>query len=225
MREAIEFEGDCGPLIVLVKRDLRIDDGLIDGARDELLGRSRRHDNGFRSGHLLGVEDAAPFPVCGKLVSELRHRLIGAEEERWKAPFELSFLKAHIGEPPVSPEGPYFEGPHIDSHPGLGEDTELLRVLINLAAVPRRFLYLKSDRLALERSGVSASKWDFAPLGEVPSARRAEVEIPPRRPREVHMLRFWASMVPHVGLNGLEGQFLASFEAVVPFGRTRIAVG
>ena len=40
------------------------------------------------------------------------------------------------------------------------------------------------------------------------------VEISAREAGTLHMLRFWASMVPHVGINEAPGHFLASFEAL-----------
>jgi hypothetical protein len=45
----------------------------------------------------------------------------------------------------------------------------------------------------------------------------SEIEIPPRTADRVHALRFWASVVPHVGVGDEHGHFLASYEAVAPF--------
>jgi hypothetical protein len=43
------------------------------------------------------------------------------------------------------------------------------------------------------------------------------VEIPPLEDGLAHALRFWASVVPHVGVERPEGHFLASYEAVAEY--------
>ena len=42
------------------------------------------------------------------------------------------------------------------------------------------------------------------------------VEIPGLEPDALHALAFQASVVPHVGVDGPDGHFLASYEAVAP---------
>ena len=45
------------------------------------------------------------------------------------------------------------------------------------------------------------------------------VEIPALGRDTVHAVAFLASVVPHVGVDGADGHFLASYEAVQPFSR------
>jgi hypothetical protein len=51
-----------------------------------------------------------------------------------------------------------------------------------------------------------------------PGVEVVEIEIPRLEAKRVHALDFWASVIPHVGADDEHGHFLASFEAVAPYG-------
>jgi hypothetical protein len=118
------------------------------------------------------------------------------------------------GDPPEADEGPFHERPHLDTHPELSGSLELLRLLVNLSAYPRRFLYAATDRWRLAEQGVRYGRRDFQPLELPPGTEERIVVLPGRTGTAVHALKFFASAVPHVGLNDPPDHFLASFEAL-----------
>ena len=131
--------------------------------------------------------------------------------------YALSFLKAAEGPPPEAAEGVHHEGFHLDTHPQInGDGRELARLLINLADVPRRFRYASIDRFELARRGLRVPRSDYQVVELPPEVETRTIEIRPRRPGLVHALRFWASVIPHVGVEDERGHFLASYEAVAP---------
>lgn len=210
-RQPVFASGGCLQ-IVLAEYCFDIPETLLEASRDELFARVPEVD-GFRSGYLLGVEDRTAFPTS----SELVQRLASGIEKAEGFAFDFSFLKGHCGEPPEAEEGVYFEGPHLDSHPALGEGTELLRVLVNLARTPRLFKYYETDSFELEGMGVAVGKTEFVPLDLPADIAAKVVKIPGRTENKLSALRFWASVVPHVGINRPEGSFLASFESPRPY--------
>jgi hypothetical protein len=176
------------PLIVLERHAVGTDPALLARVREELAA----------AGHLLGLHaDPAAHPACVGLAEALQRRLHADG-------FELSFYKLALGAPPPEP-------PHLDSHPELTGDAELLRLLVNLSPHPRRFLYAATDRWRLGADDRS----EYAPLALPPGAERRVVAIPGRTPSTLHALRFLASAVPHVGLNDPPEHFLLSFDAVI----------
>jgi hypothetical protein len=190
--------------------------GVAAAARDELLERGGNPpDAAFRFGYLLGVElDALPdLPALAELERALRERLV-------EPGYTLSFFKTTVGAAPEAQEGVHFDGFHLDTHPDLSRDdqgVELARLLVNLAPAPRAFRYAAVDRFELARRGLRVPRSDYQVV-ELPADVPIElIEIPPLEPDRVHALAFWASVVPHVGLDGDAGHFLASYEAVRPF--------
>jgi hypothetical protein len=190
--------------------------GLAAAARDELLDRgSDPPGAGFRFGYLLGVEldDLDGLPAVAELERTLRDQVV-------EPGYALSFLKTTVGAAPEASEGVHFDGFHLDTHPEIRSDdegVELARVLINLASTPRAFRYAAVDRFELARRGVSVPRSDYQVV-DLPADVPIElIEIPPSEPGRLHALAFWASVVPHVGIDGLDGHFLASYEAVRPF--------
>jgi hypothetical protein len=152
------------PLIVLERHAAPIDPETIARVRAELGPK----------GYLLGVQaDGSSHPASVGLADDLRRRLHADG-------FDLSFYKFVEGAPPDEP-------PHLDTHPDLTAGKALLRLLVNLSAHPRRFLYADDRVLA----------------------------IPGRTATTLHALRFLASAVPHVGINDLPEHFLLSFETIV----------
>jgi len=91
---------------------------------------------------------------------------------------------------------------------------ELARLLINLAPTPRAFRYAAVDRFQLARRGLGVPRSDYKVVELPPDVPIELIEIPALEPDAVHALAFWASVVPHVGLDGPDGHFLASYEAV-----------
>jgi hypothetical protein len=203
-----------------VRFGVQLPPGLAREAREELLDRGGSpRDDAFRFGYLLGVElDAlADLPAVAALERLLREHVV----ERGYA---LSFLKTTTGAAPEAEEGVHFDGFHLDTHPDIRSDedgVELARLLINLAPAPRAFRYAAVDRFELARRGLRVPRSDYQVV-ELPADVPIEVvEIPALEPNAVHALAFWASVVPHVGVDGSDGHFLASYEAVRPFSARR----
>jgi hypothetical protein len=67
---------------------------------------------------------------------------------------------------------------------------------------------------ALARRGVSVPRGDYQVVELPPDVPVEVVEIPGLQPGALHALAFQASVVPHVGVDGPDGHFLASYEAV-----------
>jgi hypothetical protein len=200
---AISFEVDLAP-------------GLASAARDELLDRGGDpRDAAFRFGYLLGVElDALDgLPAVAELERALREQVVDAS-------YALSFLKTTDGAAPEASEGVHYDGFHLDTHPEIHSDddgVELARLLINLAPVPRAFRYAAVDRFELARRGRTVPRSDYQVV-DLPADVPIElIEIPPLETGRLHALAFWASLVPHVGVDGDDGHFLASYEEVRPF--------
>jgi hypothetical protein len=206
------------PLLARERYDLSLDAALVEEARAELLGRgcaARAAEGGFRSGFLLGVEaDPEAQPACVELAMTLHSHLLAGLERSSGLEFRLSFFKLGVGPPPTVDEGPLYEGPHLDSHPGLTESTELLRLLVNLSEHPRRFLYCPIDRWQLAALGVACGRREFVPLVLPPETVTRVIELPGHFEGSFHALKFLASAVAHVGLNDPPEHFLVSFEAL-----------
>lgn len=206
------------PLLALHRYDLPLDGQALTQAREELIGLAgnRTREQSFRSGFLLGVEaDPAAHPACHWLADGLHASLLAPVEEREGLEFSLSFLKLAEGEPPVVEDGPFYEGPHLDTHPQLSDSMELTRLLVNLSRYPRRFLYGLDDRWRLTELGIDYGRREFRPLVLPHQTQLREVVLPGRTDHSVHGLRFLASAIPHVGLNEPPEHFLISFEALM----------
>jgi len=190
-------------------------EGLAAAAREQLLDRGGEPAGApFRFGYLLGVElERLPeLPAVAEL-----HRLLC---ERVVEPgYSLSFFKTTVGIAPDASEGVHFDGFHLDTHPDIRSDDqgmELARLLINLAPTPRAFRYAATDRFELARRGFEVPRSDYQVVDLPPDVSCEAVEIPPFDGATLGYLTFWASLVPHVGVETGSGSFLASFEAVAP---------
>jgi hypothetical protein len=190
--------------------------GLAAAAREELLDRGGDPPGAaFRFGYLLGVEldGLDGLPAVAELERALRDQVV-------EPGYALSFLKTTAGAAPEASEGVHYDGFHLDTHPEIRSDddgVELARLLINLAPTPRSFRYAGVDRFELARRGVKVPRSDYQVVDLPPDVPIELIEIPPLETGRVHALAFWASVVPHVGVDGDDGHFLASYEAVRPF--------
>jgi hypothetical protein len=199
--------------VSVVRFPVELPDGLAERAREELLGRGGSPPGAaFRFGYLLGVEldELASLPAVARLERFLREHVV-------EPGYALSFLKTTTGAAPEAEEGVHFDGFHLDTHPEIRRDedgVELARLLINLAPTPRAFRYAAADRFELGRRGLPVPRSDYQVVELPPDVPIEVIEIPPLEPSGVHALAFWASVVPHVGMDGPDGHFLASYEAV-----------
>jgi hypothetical protein len=208
------------PLIGLERHAAAVDLGRLDTARVELLRAARSDAGSFRSGFLLGVQaNPDTHPACLELARRLHKQMLSELEREQDLEFVLSFYKLAEGTPPPTDnEGPFYEGPHLDTHPELTETTELLRLLVNLSEYPRRFLYAASDRWQLQQQGLRHRRDDFEKLELPPGTETRVVVLPGRTGAAIHALKFLASAIPHVGLNDPPEHFLLSFEALIEVG-------
>jgi hypothetical protein len=157
------------------------------------------------------------MPAASALAQQLHDLAVAPEATASGRDYTLSFLKAAAGPPPEAAEGVHYEGFHLDTHPQVdGGGPELARLLINLARVPRLLRYAAIDRFELARRGRPVPRSDYQVVELPPQVETRVVEIPPRESERVHALRFWASVIPHVGIDDERGYFLASYEAVAP---------
>ena len=187
--------------------------GLVQAAREELLDRGTPdREASFRWGYLLGVEGAearAALPLASRLDELLREQAVDAS-------YSLSFLKTSVGRTPEVSEGVHYHGFHLDTHPEIVDDSgpELARVLINLASEPRTLRIARTDRFELAARGLPINRGDYQVIDLPPDIETATIEIPAIESVSVHALEFFASVVPHVGVDRSGGHFLASYEAV-----------
>jgi hypothetical protein len=155
----------------------------------------------------------ATLPRASELAERLYEGAVRADGS--DRDFALSFLKTAAGPPPDAAEGVHYAGFHLDTHPEVdGDGRELARLLFNLAQTARRFRYAQIDRFELANRGHEVPRSDYQLVELPPGVEVIEIEIPPREADRVHALRFWASVVPHVGVEDERGHFLASYEAV-----------
>lgn len=191
-------------------------------AREELLARVEPEPGGdHRWGYLLGVEGrpGAASPAVERVVAALEERVLLAAAAGSERRYELSFLKTLVGTPPEAAEGVHYEGFHLDTHPQITADegVELARVLVNLAPSARALRYAVTDRFELARKGVVVPRSDYQVVRLPAEVEVRTIEIPAQRGTVVSGLRFWASVVPHVGEERGDGHFLASYEALAPY--------
>jgi len=223
MKYEVQYERAGTALIMLVSCPSSLPDHRVDAARSELLARPQCIRTGaFAASYLLGLEQASAvdFPHVHALLKSLYRDVVVASKSICDgAPeaFSLSFAKIATGSPPKKDRGIFYEGCHLDSHPGLTEDTELLRVLINLSHTHRVFQFARTDHFALKAQGVETGRTQFKELALPGNTTYSSISLPGRTPAGIHALLFWASIVPHVGINTDAGYFLVSFETLRPF--------
>jgi hypothetical protein len=201
---------------------LGLDESVLGRARAQLLDRvTPDRDASFRWGYLLGDEGApgAEMPAVAQLVRALDDVVVEAMEADTGRRYERSVIKAAVGPPPPAHEGVQLTGFRLDTQPAITVDPELelARVLLNLGPAPHRIRYAAIDRFQLTERGMSLPRSDYQVVDLPPDVGIELIEIPPLEEGRLHALAFWASVVPHVGIDGEEGHFLASYEAVRPF--------
>ncbi len=208
------FTRDSQTLISMGKGCFDVNEEQIRLCKTELLGRRQeRRNEGFTWGYLLGLElnDVGQFPIATRFIQDLLDQIKGWKEGH---DFDFSFCKVCSARSSCDSEGVHYEGMHLDTHPKLVDSHELLRMLFNFSEHPRQFRYARTDRHELAQRGVGLNRTDYKTLLLPGNIETAVVEIPARRGHQVHYLKFWASVVPHVGITEDHGYFLISFEAV-----------
>jgi hypothetical protein len=192
---------------------VNLPDGLVAAAREELLDRGTPdRDAPFRWGYLLGVDGPdvrVALPLASRLDDLLREQAVPPE-------YSLSFLKTSAGRAPETSEGVHYDGFHLDTHPEIVDDSgpELARVLINLAPERRTLRIAKTDRFELAARGLPIHRGDYQVVDLPDDVETGTIDIPPIEDGRVHALQFFASVIPHVGVDNGAGHFLASYEAV-----------
>lgn len=206
------------PLLVAFAHRLPVGVGLVASTERELFRRPEAtHKDGFSSSYLLGIEERGKFPQSKRLLKSLAETIVAGNESNYHYSFDFSFLKLARGKPPAADEGVYYEGFHLDSHPRMKEGHELLRLLFNFSTHTREFQYCETDWRELVTRGVHVGRSEYSRLRVPDSVPKRTVLLPSRTETTIHGLRFWASVLPHVGVNRECGYFLASFEAIAKF--------
>ncbi|HYG50870.1 MAG TPA: hypothetical protein VD905_08195 [Flavobacteriales bacterium] len=164
-------------------------------------------------GYLLGVElgDKLQFPFSTHLIQTLQDDITSRQET---SDFIFSFCKVCKGQSTADQEGVHYEGMHLDTHPDLKDNNELLRMLFNFSEHPRQFRYALTDRHELLDQGIELDRTDYKTLHLPDSIAVKSINIPGRQGNSIHFLKFWASVIPHVGITEEHGYFLISFEAL-----------
>jgi hypothetical protein len=209
-------------LIRLDRQTVRVEHGLAETAWHELLSEGEDDPSGdFRTGYLLGVESprrGQRHPAASQLKAELYDQVVAPIAQRHRANFEFSFFKAAEGQPPSAAEGVHYGGYHVDTHAGDHSGLELLRVLLNVHSHLRRFRFAAVDRFELARRGAGIGRGVYQ-VPQLPGfVEDRELAIPAFDGQTISYITFWASVVPHVGVETAAGYFLASYEAAVPAG-------
>jgi hypothetical protein len=210
------------PLLVLEELPFSVAGECIDAAHGELLRRADPGAGGdHRLGYLLGIEDPVDqkLPAAVELDRQVRAEFVEPIARETQRRYALSFLKTLEGAPPDALEGVLHAGYHLDTHPDITEEhgPELARILINLASTPRRFRFAQTDRFLLAEHGFPMHRGSYQVVELPRSVRESMIEIPGRTRESAFALRFWASVIPHVGIEDGRGHFLASYEAVAEF--------
>jgi hypothetical protein len=203
---------------------LGLDEATLHRARSQLLDRvTPDRDAPFRWGYLLGTEGApgAEMPAVAQLVRALDDVVVEAMQADTGRRYERSVIKTAVGPPPPAHEGVRLSGFRLDTQPAITVDPglELARVLLNLGPEARRMRYAAIDRFRLAERGISLPRSDYQVVDLPRGVERRTVEIPAYRNGTAFGLRFWASVVPHVGVDAETGHFLASYEAVADYDR------
>jgi hypothetical protein len=199
--------------VKIVRLEVDLPPGLVEGAREELLDRGTpNRDAPFRWGYLLGVDKPdvrAALPLACRLDDLLREQAVAPE-------YSLSFLKTSTGRAPQVNEGVHYDGFHLDTHPEIVDDSgaELARVLINLAPERRTLRIARTDRFELAARGLPIHRGDYQAVNLPDDIETGTIDIPPIDDATVHALQFFASAIPHAGVDNGGGHFLASYEAV-----------
>jgi len=199
--------------VKIVSFQVNLPPGILEAARAELLDRGTPdREAPFRWGYLLGVDGPdvrAALPSASRLDELLRRHAVAAE-------YSLSFLKTSLGAAPAVNEGVHYDGFHLDTHPEIIDDSglELARVLINLAAERRTLRIAKTDRFELAARGLPIHRGDYQVVDPPDDIETTTIDIPPADNGTVHALQFFASVIPHVGVDNGDGHFLASYEAL-----------
>lgn len=191
-------------LLALCHAQCRVDDELVVSAKREVTGRRVEHAaRGVEWGYLLGLEreeTETSYPTAWQLCDAVYRDAVTAIGDVEGADFRFSFCKGYSGPVLNEAEGVHYEGLHIDTHPDLGADTDLLRVLVNLGESSRRFRFGDATRIELARSGLYGDRASFRAEHVEAHVPMREVCIPGREGSQISFLVFYASVLPHVGI-------------------------
>jgi hypothetical protein len=205
---------------------LGLDEAVLRQARSQLLDRvTPDREAPFRWGYLLGVDEppGAEMPAVAQLVEALDDVVVEAMQADTGRRYERSFVKTALGPPPRTSHGADLTGFRLDTRPAIPEDRglELARVLLNLSPTPYRLRYAATDRFGLAERGISLPRSDDRIVDLPRGVERRTIEIPAYHRGAAFGLRFWASVVPHVGVDTVAGHFLVSYEAATDYDAER----
>ncbi len=209
------------PLMVLEKHKIKPNSFKFEKAYKELLQHEqKRSETKSQWGYFPGFEkeEEKLYPNCIQLSKHLQKKIISKLQHHVDRKLKLAFIKMSSKE--ISDA---FGGLHIDVDSGIkivkdAPDThgiEILRLLLNPHKNPRKIKYSLLDRHRLRELGIEISEEQYKPINLPETIPTETVDIPSIEKDAIYGLKFWSSLIPHVGVTDSKGHFLISYGAYV----------
>ena len=127
---------------------------------------------------------------------------------------ELAFLRTSTGKQESG-----IGGLHLDAHkdsrpvqdPNRKEKEHVLRVLFNLGNAPRTLGYHDASLKEIEEKGGTLTEMGYTKVELPESLPMKKLDIPPIEEDGIWVLSFYASLVPHTGIDDEKGHLLAAY--------------
>lgn len=201
------------PFMVLEKHSFDKAKAQIRASYLELIEKIDSENASHTWGYFPGLEkdEESKYPACIRLSSHLKENLLTDSYAH-----QLAFIRAATAKP-ISD----FGGMHIDVDVGIGHTLSpehskenIIRTLINLFSTTRRLQYIPFEADFLRKKGVNIPHNRYSVI-DCDGLEIKEIEIPPIEKNAIWVLKFYSNIIPHAGLTGDEGHFLAAYGAYV----------
>ena len=191
------------PLIVLEKRACNIHS--FPAAQKELV-QSATKNKSLVWGYYSSLDKETTYPACAQLAQDLR-KITGTS-------LQLAFIRVSTGKQESGIGGLHTDS-HIDGRPIVDptrkENEEVLRVLLNGGTMPRKLGYCEFTPNELAQKGAILTEMGYTKVELPSSISMKTIEIPPREENAIWALTFWASLIPHTGIDDERGHFLIAY--------------
>lgn len=163
------------------------------------------------------------YAACRQLEQKLQEEMRKYKVER---SMRLVFIRRTTSKP-IS----QFGGLHVDvdigvkhqRDPAIADNTDILRLILNLGDSPRIVEYAPKTKQELRNLGYKIPDGVYKQLdSELKDTPRKRIEIPARQGSIVYGLKFWASLVPHAGITDERGHFVAAFGKYANIGSVKL---